>query len=340
MVTMDLETMLIGLGIFIISALLIYVISAFTMRETTFEQVMEEQKRKQEVQLSRPKEQRKDKKKKFKKGKLNDRGLEEVDRKDGGKEDKMVELEPDPEYIEASDSEGASAPPKKSKPGKTKTILINKEEKVLVTREAPELFHRKNVPKDAVELKHERQHHLLRNGNEELVELAKPVAELAKPAAEVRRVNDVPGPVQAQPDLKVPAAQQVKKDGGKKKKLAGDIIEEAVVVETVEKTTAVKLSNAAPELLNGCEPIVKAPKKSRQQEFVDPGLDFGKCLKIKLILCPCFAQMLLYFENFQFRVDFYFWWLVIIVLFFAASGFLIIWSYFDHHPKIINLNMF
>lgn len=273
MVTMDLETMLIGLGIFIVSALLIYVISAFTMRETTFEQVMEEQKRKQEVLQSKPKEQKKDKKKKFKKGKLNDRGLEEVDKKDSGKEEKMVELEPDPEYIEASDSEGASTPPKKSKPGKTKPILINKEEKVAVTKEAPELFHRKNVPKDAVELKHERQqHHLLRNGNEE-------PAELAKPAAETRRANDVPSPAQAQPDLtKVPAAQQVKKDGGKKKKPAGDMVEEAMVVETVEKTMAVKLSSAAPELLNGCEPIVKPPKKNRQQEFVDPGLDFGKFL--------------------------------------------------------------
>ena len=187
MVVMDLQTLLIGLVICVISAILIYLIAMITMREQPYEEAMEAQKRKQQELIAGEKPatraQKKDKKKKFKRsgkaGGGSDKAATESDSAAEEKREepiistkvlkssKMVELELEPEVIEVSSDEPTAAIPKKNKAtGKggqhaNKPILLNKDEKANVARvadvSAPELYHRKIVPKDAVELKHERE---------------------------------------------------------------------------------------------------------------------------------------------------------------------------------------
>lgn len=274
----DLQTILICLAVFIISAFLIYLILAVTMRETTFEQVMEEQKRNQDAaQWNRQKEPKKEKKKKFKKGKASDKGAAEVEKKDDVfKDQKMVELELDPEYIEVSDSGSTSTPPaKKSKAAKVKSILANKDEKASIGKETPELFHRKNVPKDALELKHERELHQARNGKEEIV--AVKVLETTRPAPEVRKPVEVPKvvePASLSEAQKLSSAPQpaAKKEASKKKKASRDVSEEAAS-EVVEKVASTKLGSAPPsaELVNGCEPPLKSTKKNKSYDLNETG---------------------------------------------------------------------
>src|SRR6218665_324533 len=279
MMAVDLQTILICLAVFIISAFLIYLILVVTMRETTFEQVMEEQKRNQEAaQYNRQKEPKKEKKKKFKKGKGGDKAAAEVEKKDDVfSERKMVELEIDPECIEVSDSGSTSTPPaKKSKAAKGKPILANKEEKGVIGKDAPELFHRKNVPKDAVELKHEREQHQARNGKEEVAAVR--VQETAKAAGEVRKPVEVPRvaePTSLAEAQKLSSAAQPavsKKEASKKKKAPRDVSEEPVA-EVVEKVVSTKLGSAPPtaELVNGCEPPLKSTKKNKNYDLTETG---------------------------------------------------------------------
>nr|KAG5702133.1 hypothetical protein BaRGS_010399 [Batillaria attramentaria] len=165
---MDPQTILIGVTAFVVSALLIYLISAFTMREKTFEEVMAEQKRRQEEERERAKQDKKIEKeqykKKFKKGKP-DKSKEkaaqvsEPELKDSPKarepeikEHKMVNLEIDPEIIEPSDQVVLGGKPK-SKSKSKKSILHNKDEVTPVAEKAPELPHKPITPRDEIELK-------------------------------------------------------------------------------------------------------------------------------------------------------------------------------------------
>jgi len=175
---MDLQTFLISIVIFIVSALLIWLITSLTVRERPFEERLEEQRKMEKAlmllggkQAGVKKDKPKKKTKKLKSGERDgvEMASEKMENVPKAKTTKMVELEIDPEVIETSLSE----PPlniteKKSKPGKqsapgsptttVKPILVNKEEKSHVhkSEKATELFHRR-VHKDEVELKHDRQ---------------------------------------------------------------------------------------------------------------------------------------------------------------------------------------
>jgi len=168
---MDLQTFLISIVIFIILALLIWLITSLTVRERPFEERLEEQRKiERELlggkQASAKKEKPKKKNKKLKGGGDGfETASEKVENIAKTKTTKMVELEIDPEVIETSLSEPPVSifdkKPKSGKPGSPTTvrpILINKEEKSHVQRpeNATELFHR-HVHKDEVELKHDRE---------------------------------------------------------------------------------------------------------------------------------------------------------------------------------------
>merc|ERR1712121_337116 len=99
----------------------IYCISAFSMREKTFEEVMEEQKRRNEEEREKAKAGKKDKdqKKKFKKGKSEK--AKPVSEPEIKAEPKMVNLEIEPEIIQPTESlpkEGLRQREKKSKNAK------------------------------------------------------------------------------------------------------------------------------------------------------------------------------------------------------------------------------
>ncbi|XP_071079654.1 ribosome-binding protein 1-like isoform X12 [Haliotis cracherodii] len=159
---MDPQTLLIGVAAFVISAILIYLISAFTMKEKTFEEVLEEQRRRQEEEREKQKSEKKaekEHKKKYRKGKEKTKEKPDkptpVQETDVQRDHKMVNLEIDPEIIEPVETVALNT--KKSKNKKAKSILVNKEEKPLVTdgKQTKELYHKDMAPKDEVELHHE-----------------------------------------------------------------------------------------------------------------------------------------------------------------------------------------
>ncbi|XP_076464624.1 uncharacterized protein LOC143296517 isoform X3 [Babylonia areolata] len=171
---MDPQTVLIGIAIFVISAILIYLIAAITMREKTFEEVMAEQKKRQEEEREKIKNDKKIEKelmkKKYKKGK-GDKSKEksaqvsEPELKDSPKaqekEHKMVNLEIEPEIIEPAESTVLTSPskPRNRMNAQKKSILHNKDEVTPVTEKTVELPHKPIKPLDDVELKklHETQ---------------------------------------------------------------------------------------------------------------------------------------------------------------------------------------
>lgn len=161
---MDPQSLLIGVAAFVISAILIYLISAFTMKEKTFEEVLEEQRRRQEEEREKQKSEKKaekEHKKKYRKGKEKTKEKPDkpapVQETDVQRDHKMVNLEIDPEIIEPVETVALNT--KKSKNKKSKSILVNKEEKPLVTdgKQTKELYHKDMAPKDEVELHHEQQ---------------------------------------------------------------------------------------------------------------------------------------------------------------------------------------
>ena len=172
---MDPQTVLIGIAIFVISALLIYFIAAVTMREKTFEEVMAEQKKRQDEERERVKNDKKVEKellkRKYKKGK-GDKSKEksaqvsEPELKESPKaqqkEHKMVNLEIEPEIIEPSDPMVLGSNMPRNRTGtRKKSILHNKDEITPVAEKAMELPHRPMKPLDDLELKklHDTQAH-------------------------------------------------------------------------------------------------------------------------------------------------------------------------------------
>ncbi|BFZ11705.1 hypothetical protein BsWGS_14747 [Bradybaena similaris] len=167
---MDVVTIAIGVVVFIFSALMIYCISAFSMREKTFEEVMAEQRRQEEIEREKAKaEKRAEKelhKKKHKKGK-NEKVKEkaaQVTEPELKVEPKMVNLEIEPEIIEPTETLGLNAGVRQrgvKKEKATKPILQNKGEHTPVVEKAAELYHKPVVPKDELELKksHEKVTH-------------------------------------------------------------------------------------------------------------------------------------------------------------------------------------
>lgn len=166
---MELQVVLIGAVVFVISAVLIYLISAFTMKEKTFEEVIAEQKREQEELLLKVKQEKKaekDARKRFKaKGKVKGEHSPKVVRDQSPKvsiseqelkEHKMVNIELEPEIIEPVEPEKPLKVGKSKKDKPAKPILHNKDEKTPVVSEefVEEFVHRGPAPKDDLELKH------------------------------------------------------------------------------------------------------------------------------------------------------------------------------------------
>ncbi|XP_052272910.1 ribosome-binding protein 1-like isoform X7 [Dreissena polymorpha] len=164
---MELQIVLVGAVVFIVSAVIIYLISAFTMKEKTFEEVIAEQRRKQEEEELKIKQEKKAEKdtRRRKKGKEKVKGDQSpkvsmpsvpVVKPEEPKftEHKMVNIELEPEIIEPV---AAEVPLKKTKKldKPAKPILHNKDEKTYKVAEEnmEEYVHRGPPPKDDMELK-------------------------------------------------------------------------------------------------------------------------------------------------------------------------------------------
>ena len=169
---MDVQILIIGGAVFVISALLIYLISVFGMREKTYEEVIAEQRQKN-IELfgkSGPDgEKKRDKKVRKRKKEKQVGSAEDSPNGSGPSHDelnspqvesthKMLELEIEPEIIE-TDLSRAPEPKKKGQDKKTKSILHNKNEKTPVSKvsHVEEKFHPKVTPMDDLELKLERE---------------------------------------------------------------------------------------------------------------------------------------------------------------------------------------
>ena len=147
---------------------MIYCISAFSMREKTFEEVMAEQKEREEKEREKAKAERKaekdlNKKKSFKKGKqekVKEKSAQ-VTEPELKSEHKMVNLEIEPEIIEPTESLslGAGLRQRSGKKEKVKPILVNKDEPTLIATKQTELHHKPVVPKDEMELKKSHEKH-------------------------------------------------------------------------------------------------------------------------------------------------------------------------------------
>lgn len=179
---MDIQTLFIGFAIFVISALLIWLITSLTIRERPFEERIEQQRQIERELTSLDSKKgssspgsKKDKikKKPTKKTKAsgNSDGLPAASteipeiKHVTSKESKTLELEIEPFVIESSLDEPPAVigKQKSSKPTTTqanpaKPILTNKNDKIAVRRleETPELFHYRSTPKDDLELKHDK----------------------------------------------------------------------------------------------------------------------------------------------------------------------------------------
>ena len=134
----DLQSIVIGLAVFALLAIVAYSISALTLRERTFEQVMEEQRGRHglvtvpKAKAEKPKKKTPKPAKKQKPKSDKSKG----DETDGGSEEhKMVQYELEAEVIEVKEELPVSEhAPRQRKTNKKsgKPILVNKNEKVLV----------------------------------------------------------------------------------------------------------------------------------------------------------------------------------------------------------------
>lgn len=171
---MDPQVILIGIVAFVVSAVLIYLISAFGFKEKSYEEAIAEQKKRLEAEQDKVRKEKKAEKEKKKgkksKDKPKEKNLQQVN--DPEHERKMVNLEIEPEIIEPQlSSDQESKPKSKAKANKSpKPILLNKDEKSKVAPQMQETIHFKAVPKDEVELLHE-------HGKERKTSLSKPKKE-------------------------------------------------------------------------------------------------------------------------------------------------------------------
>ncbi|XP_056022401.1 ribosome-binding protein 1-like isoform X30 [Ostrea edulis] len=152
---MDPHVVLIGVTVFIVSAILIYLISVFGIKEKSYEEAIAEQRKRHEEEQEKTRRDKKAEREKRKGGKTKkEKPKEKVD--EVPKEHKMVNLEIDAEIIEPIETvEPKQKSSVKHRKQPSKSILTNKDEKSLIAKETVEVPHFKPLPKDDVELKHE-----------------------------------------------------------------------------------------------------------------------------------------------------------------------------------------
>ncbi|KAK3576275.1 hypothetical protein CHS0354_036010 [Potamilus streckersoni] len=165
---MDLQVVVIGAIVFVVSSVFIYFISAFSMRTQTFDDAIKEQKRRLEEEREKAKQEKKliDKKKKKSKEKAKEKNVQVQVSEPELKEHKMVNLEIEPEVIEPLDMPPQD-PKRNSKKKAAKPILINKDEKPMITQTPAEYKHG-GAPKDDLELKHEHDKQLKKSVKESI----------------------------------------------------------------------------------------------------------------------------------------------------------------------------
>ena len=155
---MDPQVILIGIVAFVVSAVLIYLISAFGFKEKSYEEAIAEQKRRMEAEQDKIRKEKKAEKdrKRAKKGK--EKFKEKIQPSEHDTTDrKMVNLEIEPEIIEPQTSSDQESKPKPKAKKNPKPILVNKDEKSKITPHLQEAIHFKLTPKDEVELLHEHE---------------------------------------------------------------------------------------------------------------------------------------------------------------------------------------
>jgi len=201
---MEPQIILVGAVVFIVSAVLIYLISAFTMKEKTFEEVMAEQRRQQEEEMAKLKQEKKSEKDTRRRKKTKDKpkgdqspkpvAVEEVEEP---VEHKMVNIELETEVIEPVAPETPlKINKKKEKPAKP--ILHNKGEKTLIqAEENVEEFIHGPVPKDDIELKKshgkldkkKKEKQIQKPVEEEIIQVAQTSVQAAAPSSAEGKVS-------------------------------------------------------------------------------------------------------------------------------------------------------
>ncbi|XP_052105331.1 kinectin-like isoform X7 [Mytilus californianus] len=156
---MDPQVIMIGIVAFVVSAVLIYLISAFGFKEKSYEEAIAEQKKRLEAEQDKVRKEKKAEKEKKKgkksKDKPKEKNVQQVN--DTEPERKMVNLEIEPEIIEPQLSSDQESKPKSKAKKNPKPILLNKDEKPKVAPQMQETIHFKATPKDEVELLHEHE---------------------------------------------------------------------------------------------------------------------------------------------------------------------------------------
>jgi hypothetical protein len=257
---MESQIMMIGVAIFVGSAILIYIISIFGIREKTYDEVIEEQRR--ERMESMKTKVRSEKREKYKR-KYKRSGKEKDDREDSveKREDtppvveepvevtKMMELEIEPEIIEPIGTPKMKA--RKAK--KQKPTLVNKEEKSFakVNQEVPEMLIPKQLIKDEIGTEYAQEEEVKK-------EVAPKVHKIKEHAQEEEVKKEV-----------APKVHKIKKKH--------EPVPVMSVVERIEKTYQVEVesevlvSQLAPEMVAPPIPApekVKKTKKRQEGEYI------------------------------------------------------------------------
>lgn len=150
---MDPQILLIGVAVFVLSALLIYLISVFGIKEKSFEEALAEQRCRIEAENQKVRDEKKAEKERKKGKKSKEKIKEKVSQP---KETKMVNLEIDAEIIEPLEAKNESKKPT-PRSRKGKSILHNKDEEPKVAKETVNVIHSIPPPKDELELLHQRE---------------------------------------------------------------------------------------------------------------------------------------------------------------------------------------
>ena len=207
---MDPHVVLIGVTVFVVSAILIYLISVFGIKEKSYEEAIAEQKKRLEEEQEKTRRDKKAEKEKKKGGKTKkEKPKEVIEEPPKAKEPKMLNLEIEAEIIEpydSADSKQKSSVKHRKHPAKS--ILANKDEKPLVSKETVEMPHFKPPPKDDLELKHEQEKRRESKSDKEKVGSPK-ISKKAKPVEEEMVMEQMSKVTASQTESKVKRSKQV-----------------------------------------------------------------------------------------------------------------------------------